>query len=106
MIEYIIRENLSGLSVSVKDYRKNFIKDFMVHFECGLFKILHGKTKRRIGMTDLIVIGIVAVLLIAAIAYIVKAKKSGVKCIGCPDGGTCSGNCGGGASCSGCQSHK
>ncbi len=40
-------------------------------------------------------IAIVAVLLIigGALAYIIKAKKSGKKCIGCPDSGSCSGNC-------------
>ena len=35
-----------------------------------------------IGMILLFVVGI-------AVRYIVKAKKSGVKCIGCPASGTC-----------------
>ena len=48
-------------------------------------------------MENLIIIAIVAVILGAAIAYVVKAKKSGKKCIGCPDSGS---SCGG--SCSGC----
>ena len=47
-------------------------------------------------MTNIIVVAIVAVVLGAAIAYIIKAKKSGKKCIGCPGGGCCSGNCGSG----------
>lgn len=61
---------------------------------------------RRSGMADFIVIGIILVVLGLAVAYIVKAKKRGVKCIGCPDGGTCSGNCKGETTCSGCQSEK
>ena len=35
-------------------------------------------------MTDLIVIAILAVVLGSAIRYMVKAKKSGARCIGCP----------------------
>ncbi len=44
-------------------------------------------------MGDYIVLGIVAVVLIAIIFYIVKQKKKGVKCIGCPHGSKCS-SCG------------
>jgi len=44
-------------------------------------------------MGDYIVLGIVAVVLIAVIIYIVKQKKNGAKCIGCPLGGKCS-SCG------------
>ena len=43
------------------------------------------------------IVAIIVILLIvgAATAYIIKAKKSGRKCIGCPDGGSCSScNCG------------
>ena len=48
------------------------------------------------------IIAIVAVVLVigGAVAYIIKAKKSGRKCIGCPDSaschknkGKCDGNC-------------
>ena len=50
-------------------------------------------------MEDLIVIAIILVILVSAAVYIYKAKKRGVKCIGCPEG--CS--CGKGESgCSGC----
>ena len=50
-----------------------------------------------------LVIGIVLLMIIgAAVCYIVKAKKRGVKCIGCPAGSTCSHNCSGG-SCGGCS---
>ena len=45
-------------------------------------------------MTDIIVIAVVVVILGAAIGYIIKAKKSGKKCIGCPSDGSCSGKCG------------
>jgi len=55
-------------------------------------------------MADLIIIGIVAIIIGAAVAYIVKAKKRGVRCVGCPDGGKCSGNCGGCSGNCGCHS--
>lgn len=48
-------------------------------------------------MADIIVGGIVLLALGAAIAYIVKEKKKGVKCIGCPSGGNCA-HCNGGCS--------
>jgi hypothetical protein len=41
--------------------------------------------------------GIVAILALIG-WYLYRAKKSGRKCIGCPDSGSCGGNCG---SCSG-----
>ncbi len=40
-------------------------------------------------MADFIVIVIVVVLLGAAISYIIKEKKRGVVCIGCPHAGEC-----------------
>ena len=40
-------------------------------------------------MADLLVIVVVAVLLGAAIRYIVKEKKRGTRCIGCADAGNC-----------------
>jgi len=40
-------------------------------------------------MKDLIVILVLALIIGAAIRYIIKAKKSGAKCIGCPSGGCC-----------------
>ncbi|MBQ4521746.1 MAG: FeoB-associated Cys-rich membrane protein [Lachnospiraceae bacterium] len=56
-------------------------------------------------MTDFIVIGIVLIIVGVAIAYIVKEKKNGVKCIGCPAGGNCSGKCAGNSgSCNSCHS--
>ena len=50
-------------------------------------------------MVDFIIIALVAVIIGAVIRYIYKAKKSGAKCIGCPDAKSCSGNCSG-CSCS------
>ncbi len=35
-------------------------------------------------LTDLIVIAIIALIIGGATGYIIKAKKSGKKCIGCP----------------------
>lgn len=52
------------------------------------------------------IIAIVAALLIivSAVIYIIKAKKSGQKCIGCPHSKTCS-SAKGGCSC-GCSDSK
>ena len=46
-------------------------------------------------LSTVIAVAIVALFVGGAIAYIIHAKKSGKKCIGCPDSKTCSGNCGG-----------
>ena len=43
--------------------------------------------------TDIVVLLIIAVAVGGAIFYIVRSKKKGQKCIGCPYGKTCSGNC-------------
>ncbi len=50
-------------------------------------------------LVDYIVIAAIVLVVGGAIAYIVKAKKSGKKCIGCPDSGSCGGGC---AGCTGC----
>ncbi len=50
-------------------------------------------------MADLIVIAVLVLILGAAITYIMKAKKRGVKCIGCPAGAECARKCNGGAGC-------
>ena len=49
-------------------------------------------------MENIIVLAIVVVAVGLAIGYIVKAKRNGKKCIGCPDGGNCSSGCGCGCS--------
>ena len=55
-------------------------------------------------METIIVIIILALILGGAIAYIYKAKKSGRKCIGCPDSASCgkkNGQC-----CCGCSTEN
>ena len=52
-------------------------------------------------MDNFILLVVLAVIIGAALAYVIKAKKRGVKCIGCPDGAKCSGNC---SCCSNCGS--
>lgn len=42
-------------------------------------------------MENLIVIGILLVLVGAAVFYIWKEKKRGTRCIGCPSAGCCAG---------------
>ncbi len=54
------------------------------------------------GLVDYLILGVLAATLLLAARYVYKAKKSGKKCIGCPDSCACSsGNCTGG--CSGCS---
>ena len=48
---------------------------------------------------DLLVIFIIAAILGGAGYAVYRSKKAGKKCIGCPDGGSCSGACSG---CCGC----
>lgn len=51
-------------------------------------------------MDNVIIIAVLAVIIVAAALYVYKAKKSGKKCIGCPDSGSCSSkNCGGSCNC-------
>jgi len=62
-------------------------------------------------MVNLIVFLIIAVIVGGAGLYIYKAKKRGVKCIGCPSGAVCGKQGGHGcasscASCSGCSHHS
>lgn len=40
-------------------------------------------------MGDYIILTIVAIVLAAAIIYIIRQKKNGAKCIGCPSGCKC-----------------
>ena len=56
-------------------------------------------------MADFIVAGILFLMISVATIYIIKAKKSGAKCIGCPSAGYCSGKKGGHSECKcGCHS--
>ena len=42
---------------------------------------------------DCLVIGIVVLILGLTVYFVVKSKKKGRKCIGCPSATTCSGCC-------------
>ncbi len=53
-------------------------------------------------MKNLILIAIIVLILGAALLYVIRAKKRGVKCIGCAAAEKCSGNC---SVCSSCN-HK
>lgn len=48
-------------------------------------------------IADYIVLAIIALAIGGAVAYIIRAKKSGQKCIGCPYSKSCSGGCNCGA---------
>ncbi len=45
------------------------------------------------GPVDYLILAVILLIVGGAAFYIYKAKKSGKKCIGCPDSGTCSGSC-------------
>lgn len=46
-------------------------------------------------LVDILILALVLLVLGLAAIYIRKAGKKGVKCIGCPSGGNCAGNCSG-----------
>lgn len=46
-------------------------------------------------MENIIILAVIAVILALSGRYLYKAKKRGVKCIGCPSGCSCNGKCGG-----------
>ena len=46
--------------------------------------------------TDIIVLTLIVLVIGGAVFYIVRAKRRGQHCIGCPDAKSCNGNC---ASC-------
>ena len=54
-------------------------------------------------MVDIIVIAVIVLVIGGAIAYIVKAKKNGKKCIGCPDSCSCGAKNG---SCENCAQNQ
>ena len=60
-------------------------------------------------MMDLVIILIIVAVVGAAVMYIRKAKRRGVKCIGCPSAGECANkhNCSSENGCScGCHTDK
>ncbi len=53
---------------------------------------------------DMLVIAVIAFIIGLVVFYIHKAKKKGIKCIGCPNGATCGGHCSGcSGNCGGCH---
>ncbi|MBQ8894817.1 MAG: FeoB-associated Cys-rich membrane protein [Clostridia bacterium] len=54
-------------------------------------------------MENVIIIAILVLIVGAAIWYVIRAKKSGKKCIGCPDSGCSSEKC---SCCCGCSDEK
>ena len=40
-------------------------------------------------MTDIIIIAVIVVILASAACYVIRAKKQGKKCIGCPHSEGC-----------------
>ena len=49
----------------------------------------------KMNAIDYVIIGVVAAVIVLAVIYVIKTKKSGKKCIGCPTskGGSCNGSC-------------
>ncbi len=43
--------------------------------------------------TNIIVILLIAAIILLAVLYIIRAKKRGQKCIGCPNSKQCGGKC-------------
>ena len=46
-------------------------------------------------MENLIILAVIAIILALSGRYLYRAKKRGVKCIGCPNGCSCKGSHGG-----------
>lgn len=59
-------------------------------------------------MADIVTLAVILLIVGIAVVYIIREKKKGVVCIGCPSAATCAhakkGGCGG--ACSGCGSHS
>ena len=54
-------------------------------------------------MENILILVVIGLIVGCAAGYVWKQKKRGVKCIGCPDSGSCSGHCSG---CGGCHCGK
>lgn len=57
-------------------------------------------------MIDFILAAVLLALVGASVRYVVKAKKSGAACIGCPVDGGCPRNSGTDSGCCGCRAGK
>ena len=44
-------------------------------------------------MDNFIVVSVLVLVIGGAVLYVLKQRKKGVKCIGCPHGDSCSGSC-------------
>lgn len=44
-------------------------------------------------MKEILLITVLVLLSAVAVFYIIRAKRNGRACIGCPDGGACGGRC-------------
>ncbi len=53
---------------------------------------------------DWTVVAVIVLILGSVIGYIIRAKRSGIKCIGCPDSKNCSAHKNNG--CCGCNNEK
>jgi len=51
-------------------------------------------------MENIIAFAVIVILVSFAVGYMIREKKNGVKCIGCPHGHKCSAHC---CSCTGCS---
>ena len=67
-------------------------------------KVKNSRNERSPFMENIIVGGILVVLVGGAIWYIIREKKKGVRCIGCPSAGKCSSK--NGQSCTCCNGHS
>ena len=45
-------------------------------------------------MINIVIVAVIAIVVGAALTYIIRAKKNGAKCIGCPHSKDCGGSCG------------
>ena len=55
-------------------------------------------------MENILIIAVVLAIVGLAVGYVIRAKKRGAKCIGCPEGSKCGQSaCGG---CTGCGSYS
>ncbi len=50
-------------------------------------------------MENFIVAGIILIIIGAILFYLIREKKKGVACVGCPHAKQCAGKCSGGCSC-------
>ena len=57
-------------------------------------------------MKDIVITIVLVLVLALSVGYIVKAKKNGVKCIGCPSSNDCTGHCGCSCGCEDCSHEK